>query len=348
MQAQRTIKIGITMGDAAGIGPEVIAQVLCADHEPAVRLVVYGANQPLALAADRLGMRPRWARVDIDSPRAALPIDERVIVLDDCRDDVHALPPAPSRLGGLTSKRWVETAIEDALRSSDHPRHVDAIVTGPICKASWSAAGYRWAGHTELLATRTTARRHAMMFLSPSLRVVLATCHVPLMDIRNVLTIGKVFDAIDLGAAGCCQLGIDAPRVAVAGLNPHAGEGGLLGDEESRLIEPAITLARETGIDVTGPHPGDCVFHAAARGEFDLVVAMYHDQGLIPVKLLHPRAAVNWTLGLPMIRTSCDHGTAFDIAGRGIADATSLRSALDTAIDLACGRSLRTLRKVTA
>jgi 4-hydroxythreonine-4-phosphate dehydrogenase len=175
-----------------------------------------------------------------------------------------------------------------------------------------------------------------MMFVSPRLRVVLATIHIALMDLRNELTIGRIFDAIDLGAEGCRKLGIARPRVAVCGVNPHAGEGGLFGDEEARLIEPAIRLAAEAGIEATGPWPADTVYNAALEGRHDLVVAMYHDQGLIPVKLLDRDAAVNATIGLPVPRTSPDHGTAFDIAGRGVADPGSFRAAVDLAIRM-CG-----------
>jgi 4-hydroxythreonine-4-phosphate dehydrogenase len=178
-----------------------------------------------------------------------------------------------------------------------------------------------------------------MMFDSPRLRVVLATTHLPLMDIRNVLTIGRVFDAIDLGHEACRELGLPRPRVAVTGLNPHAGEAGQIGDEEERLITPAIRVARDGGIDVEGPFPADTLFIRAAAGDFDLVVAMYHDQGLIPVKLLGWDKAVNLTLGLPIIRTSPDHGTAFDIVGRNRASAGSMRAAIDLAARLATSRA---------
>ena len=174
-----------------------------------------------------------------------------------------------------------------------------------------------------------------MFFESPRLRVILATIHVPLMDLRNLLTIGSVFDPIDLGHQACLDLGIAAPRIAVAGLNPHAGESGLFGDEETRVIEPAIRMARDAGIDVHGPLPGDSVFREAIEGRWDLVVAMYHDQGLIPMKLAQHRSAVNWTVGLPFVRTSPDHGTAYDIAGTGKADSGSMEAAIRLATHLA-------------
>ncbi|MDP6541561.1 MAG: 4-hydroxythreonine-4-phosphate dehydrogenase PdxA, partial [Phycisphaerales bacterium] len=239
-----------------------------------------------------------------------------------------------SAVGGHASKQWVEQAISDAMKPTSDPRHINAVVTAPICKASWAEAGYKWSGHTELFAARTLSKRHAMAFISPTLRVVLATCHISLMDIRNVLTIGRVFDAIDLAAEGCQQLGIDCPRIAVTGLNPHAGEGGIFGDEESRLIEPAIKVARENGHRVYGPLPADTLFNEAVNGSYDVVVAMYHDQGLLPVKLLHQHRAVNWTLGLPFVRTSPDHGTAFDLVGNNEANIESMQAAIRLAIDL--------------
>ena len=196
-------------------------------------------------------------------------------------------------------------------------------------------AGARWPGHTEMLQKLTNARRSVMMFASSRMNVALATVHLPLMDIRNVLTIGRVFDPIDLGHQACLAMGIEEPRVAVCGLNPHAGENGLFGDEETRLIEPAIKMAREQGINCHGPFPGDTIFRDAEAGRWDLVVAMYHDQGLIPIKLLAFDEAVNLTLGLPIIRTSPDHGTAFDLVGKNKADASSMKSAIALAIDLA-------------
>jgi 4-hydroxythreonine-4-phosphate dehydrogenase len=174
-----------------------------------------------------------------------------------------------------------------------------------------------------------------MMFCSPRLRVALATAHLPLMDVRNVLTIGKVFDPIDLGNQFCKQLGIERPRIAVCGLNPHAGENGLFGDEEQRIVRPAIDAAKHAGIQAHGPFPGDTVFISAAAGEWDLVVAMYHDQGLIPVKLLGWDKAVNVTVGLPIVRTSPDHGTAFDIAGQNRASEGSMKAAIELAVKVA-------------
>ena len=328
--------IAITMGDPMGIGPEVVAKALC---DPAIlrlgKFVVYGQNQPLVDAADRAGMRPFWFRIAKENMPTSRGVAAEPVVLDYGHEDSLPHAHAPSRAGGLLSKAFVEDAIADALRPIGDARRVDAVVTGPISKESWSMAGFKWPGHTELFAARCKATRHTMLFESPRLRVALATAHVPLMDIRNMLTIGRVFDPIDLGYNYCRQLGIEKPKIAVCGLNPHAGEHGLFGDEEERVIAPAIEIARRNGIDVRGPFPGDTIFIDAAAGKWDLVVAMYHDQGLIPVKLLGFDRAVNVTIGLSMVRTSPDHGTAFDIASKNTASPNSMKAAIELAVKLA-------------
>jgi 4-hydroxythreonine-4-phosphate dehydrogenase len=334
---ERLPVVGITMGDPLGIGPEVLVKAL---RDPAVRrlarFVVYGRNETIVAAADRADAPLDWFRVDAASERAQEGSVLAPLVLDYTAEGLlDGTRPGPTRFGGILSKAFVEDAITDALRPEGDPRRLDAIVTGPISKESWALAGFKWPGHTELLAFRTKAKRHAMMFSSPRLRVALATAHLPLMDVRNVLTIGRVHDPIDLGHQFCRQLGIAKPRIAVCGLNPHAGENGMFGDEEQRIIGPAIDAARRTGIDAHGPFPADTVFIAAAAGEWDLVVAMYHDQGLIPVKLLGWDKAVNVTVGLPIVRTSPDHGTAFDIAGQGKASEGSMKAAIELAVGLA-------------
>ena len=333
-QPENAPVIGITMGDPGGIGPEVIVKALARAPRDA-RYIVYGSGGAMRVAADRAGLEPLWWRLEAGSSLREVTRSHRVVLIDydtaDC--DWSGAPPAPSTPGGELSFRLVEDAIKDAARKPGDPERIDAIVTGPISKRAWALAGRRrWAGHTELLASRLGAKRSAMMFAGPRLNVVLATVHLPLMDIRHALTIGKVFDAIDLGCDGVRRLGVERPRIAVCGLNPHAGEGGLLGDEETRLIEPAIEHAARQGIDVSGPFPGDTIFNAAVDGRYDLVVAMYHDQGLIPVKLLARDESVNITLGLPTVRTSPDHGTAFDIAGKGKADPGSMLASIETAI----------------
>ncbi|MDH3584946.1 MAG: 4-hydroxythreonine-4-phosphate dehydrogenase PdxA [Phycisphaerae bacterium] len=328
--------IGITMGDPAGIGPEIVVKALAdGDLRHRARYVVYGMNELMAYAADLAEISPFWWRVQHDARRAG-PLHRDVVVLD--YDEFSILGQTlhqPTRQGGEASLAFLGDAIGDCLKPATEAGHIDALVTGPICKASWRLAGeMRFPGHTELLQRLTRARRSVMMFHSPRLRVALATVHIPLLQLQNTLTIGRVFDPIDLGHQACRDLGIDKPRIAVCGLNPHASEGGLFGDEEERLIEPAIVAAREHGIDVHGPFPSDTIFREAAQGRWDLVVAMYHDQGLIPIKLIAFEEAVNLTLGLPIIRTSVDHGTAFDIVGRNQANADPLKAAIRLADQL--------------
>lgn len=331
--------LAVTMGDPGGIGPEVIAKALA---DPALRrsarFRVLGPARALERAAELADLEPYWWKIDHASSLVDTTTVHDVVVLD--YDSEDPFPAQANRAAGELSFRLVEDAIAAAKRAPGDPLRVDGVVTGPINKQAWSMAGHgRFPGHTELLAARFSAKRSAMFFHAPpgesaahGLNVILATVHLPLMDVRNILTIGKVFDAIDLGHEACRALGVARPRIAVAGLNPHAGEGGILGDEETRLIEPAIRLAQDNGIDARGPYPGDTIFNAAVRGAYDLVVAMYHDQGLIPVKLLARDRAVNVTLGLPSVRTSPDHGTAFDIAWKNRADAGSMKSALELAV----------------
>jgi 4-hydroxythreonine-4-phosphate dehydrogenase len=205
---------------------------------------------------------------------------------------------------------------------------VDAVATAPVNKEAFRLAGLPWSGHTDLLAHLTGAPHVAMMFDSPALKVVLATVHIPLADVPRALTQASLEATIDLTARELPRYGVDRPRIAVAGLNPHAGEHGLFGHEEEQAIIPAVAACRARGADVAGPFPGDTIFLRARRGEFDVVVACYHEQGLIPIKLVAFGEAVNVTLGLPIVRTSVDHGTAFDIAGRGVADAGSMIAAV--------------------
>jgi 4-phospho-D-threonate 3-dehydrogenase / 4-phospho-D-erythronate 3-dehydrogenase len=228
----------------------------------------------------------------------------------------------------------VVAATRDALAG-----RVDAVVTAPINKAAFASAGLAWRGHTDLLAHLCGVTDVAMMFWSERLRVVLATVHVALKDVPRALTFDRVFTTITLTARSLPAFGIPAPRLAVAGLNPHAGEHGLLGTEDEDVVRPAVTRAAALGVAVSGPFPADTVFVRAARGEFHAVIAAYHDQGLVPVKLLAFGRAVNVTLGLPIVRTSVDHGTAFDIAGKGVADEGSLVEAILLASRLVEGSS---------
>lgn len=330
--------LAVSMGDPGGVGPEVIVKAL-ADRElrKAARWRIFGLADRLHAAAVAAGIEPFWWKADQDSPVLDTTIVHDVVVYDYAKQAGDGVfPQRADKLAGELSFRFVDDAITACRRPEGDPLRCDGVVTAPINKTAWSLAGHgRYPGHTELFAERFKAKRSAMMFHAPMLNVVLVTTHLPLMDIRNVLTIGRVFDAIDLGNDTCRQLGIARPRIAVCGLNPHAGEDGLLGDEEERLIKPAIRLARDQAIDCRGPFPGDTIFNAAVKGDFDLVVAMYHDQGLIPVKLLARDEAVNFTVGLSSVRTSPDHGTAFDIAGKNKADPGSMRSAMKLAVRLA-------------
>ena len=329
--------IGITMGDPAGVGPEVIVKALA---DPGLRkqarCVIYGMNEQLAYAADLAEIDPYWHRLQHDADRAEHALVHDVVCLDyDEYSMLGSVVSQPTKQGGQFSRRFIDDALAAAQRPIEDGG-IDAMVTAPISKTSWSLAGFdRWPGHTEYLQSKTKSKRVAMMFPAEQINTVLATIHIPLMDIRNQLTIGRVFDAIDLGHDAMRQLGVSKPKIAVCGLNPHAGEGGLFGDEEQRLIRPAIDVAIKAGIDARGPFPADALFTPANLAKYDLFVAMYHDQGLIPVKMLAFDSAVNTTLGLPLIRTSPDHGTAFDIAGRNKADAGSMKSAIRLAVEQA-------------
>jgi len=229
----------------------------------------------------------------------------------------------------------IRAAVRDAQAGT-----IAAIVTAPISKLAFARAELPWKGHTELLAHLTGASSVAMMFWSDPLKVVLASVHIPLAEVSTCLTRATVDQVIALTAAELPRFGIAQPRIAVAGVNPHAGEGGILGREEQDVLAPAVAAARGRGVRVDGPFPGDTVFLRAMRGEFDVVIAAYHDQGLIPVKLASFGRAVNVTLGLPIVRTSVDHGTAFDIAGSGRADPSSMVEAVLLAARLAGSQTL--------
>ena len=278
-------------------------------------------------AGDPAGIGPEIADKAARDPR----------VLDACEPVVYAEVPIEPFAIGEVSAAAGRAAYDTILRAVEDARmgRVQAIATAPINKAAFARAGIPWKGHTDLLAHLCGVARVAMMFHAPELNVVLATVHVPLRDVPELLTQALVEDMLALTAESLPQFGFPAPRIAVAGLNPHAGEDGLLGTEDQHVLAPAIAAARARGVNVTGPFPADTVFGRAARGEFDVVLACYHDQGLIPVKLLAFGRAVNVTLGLPIIRTSVDHGTAFDIAGRGVADAGSMVEAVLLAARLA-------------
>jgi 4-hydroxythreonine-4-phosphate dehydrogenase len=314
-----SVPVGITMGDPAGIGPEIVAKLFAA-----------GLPAPCIVVGDEASMRRAVAAVGAD---LSIRVVERVAdaaCFPGTMDVLRAgKPPGAVSYGevvaqaGAAAHAAIQRAIDGALDGS-----LRAIVTAPIHKASLRAAGIRHPGHTEILAERAGAADVAMMLANDELRVVLVTIHVALREAIDGITPEAELRAIRLARTAMHRFGITRPRIAVAGLNPHAGEGGMFGSEEAEVITPAISRARTEGIDVSGPWPGDTVFMRARRGEFDVVVAQYHDQGLIPVKYLGIDHGVNITLGLPFVRTSVDHGTAFDIAGTGKADHASLRYAL--------------------
>jgi len=319
------------MGDPCGVGAEIVVKALSdPDLRRQASYVVFGFSEQLSYTADRLDTDFLFFRDHHEDIRA---YNHDVTVLDyDEFSPPAAMRRGPSKLGGTASMAFCEDAISAARGGL-----IDALVTAPVSKTSWKLAGHtKFPGHTELLAKRCGVRNVAMMFVSPKLKVVLATIHQALFDVRNSFTIGCVFNPMDLADQALREwFGIAKPRLGVAGLNPHAGEDGRFGDEEQRIISPAILLANEAGINATGPLPADTIYLKALAGEFDAVVAMYHDQGLIPIKLLGWGDAVNLTLGLPIIRTSPDHGTAFDIAGRDLADPSSIKAAIRLAIQLA-------------
>jgi 4-hydroxythreonine-4-phosphate dehydrogenase len=326
--------IGISMGDPLGIGPEVIVKALA---DPTLRrrarFIIFGLHDVLEVAADQAEINPFWWREPYDQT-ARVSTGVLVADFDELQPIAAEEARGPNALAGHASFRFVEEGIRH-LRSGA----LDALVTAPICKQSWELANHRYRGHTELLARRFEARRVTMLFVAGTLRVALASDHLPLFELRNRFTIGLVHQPIDLLDQALREwFGVERPHIGVLGLNPHAGEGGLLGDEEQRIIEPALALARNAGIRVTGPLPPDTAFVPEVCRQFDGLVAMYHDQGLIPIKMSAFHAAVHVTLGLGAIRTSPDHGTGFDLAGRGVANPGSMRAAIELAIELATVR----------
>ena len=324
------IVIGITMGDPGGIGPEIIVKAL---SDPKLRrqakFVIFGMDELLGYAADAAEIDQYWMRhqrekISRDYPR-------HVVVADYDDYGFPAWVHKPNKLAGTASMRFCKDAVNAARDGI-----IDAVVTAPISKVSWKFAGSNWPGHTEMLGELCKSPRKAMMFVAGPLKIALATIHEALFAVRHKFTIGCVFEPIDLMDTALKEFfGVSHPHIAVAGLNPHAGEEGQFGDEENRIIKPAISLAQEVGIKCSGPYPADTLFKRAADGEFDGVVAMYHDQGMIPIKMYAFDSAVNVTVGIPIIRTSPCHGTAFDIAGKGLADPKSMKAALQVAIDMA-------------
>lgn len=324
-----SLPVGITMGDAAGIGPEIVVKAWAAGL--AAPAVVYGDPGALRRAAAALGADVAVSAVESPGTGSTDPRQMPVVA---CSAPLPEDLPIGrvSAAAGRAAYDYVCRAIDDAAAG-----RLRAIVTAPLNKKSLRAGGVDFPGHTEILAQRTGTADYAMMLANDELRVLLVTIHIPLAEVAPRITLEAESRAIALAQRACRQMGIDRPRIAVAGLNPHAGEGGRFGREDADVIAPAVQAARRAGMDVSGPLPGDTVFMRARRGEFDIVVAQYHDQGLIPIKYLGIDQGVNVTVGLPFVRTSVDHGTAFDIAGQGVADPASLRAAFGLALAMTPG-----------
>ncbi len=329
----KTGPLALTLGDPAGIGPEIVVKAWRALRLERTPFFVVGDARTVASAANG----------DCDAVRTISSPDEVEAVFADAipildlplTTPVVAGQPSPAAAGAII--QWIETAVGLALSGA-----VSGVVTAPIAKAPLYAAGFKFPGHTEFLGELTSAARFEgargpiMMLTAADLRATLVTVHEPLARVADKLTLDAIVHA-GLVTAQAMQrdFGIAAPRIAVAGLNPHAGESGTIGQEEVRLVEPAVRALRDLGIDAKGPYPADTMFPAEVRATYDAALCLYHDQALIPVKMLDFWGGVNVTLGLPIVRTSPDHGTAFDIAGRGIARPDSLIAAIRLAAEIA-------------
>jgi len=323
--------VGITMGDPVGIGPEIILKALC-DRSlyKECRPIVLGDIKILE-SAKKIVKSSLEIEI-VDSPDAGRYtwgyID--VINLSGLEPD-QIIFGKPDPETGAAMAGYIETAIDMAISGK-----IDAIATSPINKQAMHMGGSKFGGHTELLAARTKTTDYAMMLTGDRLSVVLVTIHVPLKDVASLISKEKIIKIIKITEKGLRKrFGLKKPKIGVAGLNPHAGEGGMFGNEEETIIAPAVNDAKKEGIEVSGPFPPDTIFYKAVKGEYDAVVCMYHDQGLIPFKMIHFADGVNTTLGLPIIRTSVDHGTAYDIAGTGNADTGSLVAAIKLAANQA-------------
>jgi 4-hydroxythreonine-4-phosphate dehydrogenase len=325
--------IGITMGCPAGIGPEIVLRYFAgtkrlSDLQP----VVLGDIGVLEKCASQLQLPSScipWV--------PGTPVPDRgipVFQLSDLERE-EIIWGQPSKATGLAMARYIEAGVELSMQGLIH-----GITTCPISKASLNEAGYHFPGHTEMLASLTGSNNYAMMMAGSKLKVTLVTIHCPLRDVSEALTEDSVFNMISIThRALMVDFGIKNPSIGVAGFNPHGGENRLFGSEEEEVIGPAVKRARKENINVSGPYPPDTVFFKAASGAFDAVVCMYHDQGLIPFKLLHFEDGVNVTLGLSIVRTSVDHGTAYDIAGKGLASHQSLREAVNMAAVISSNRA---------
>ena len=329
-------RIGITMGDPAGIGPEVVLKAVAEEEvRRACIPVIIGDAQLLAHTARTLDLQSGYDIVRADEP---FPEHSEPVIYHLGNITGLIEPGIESGAAGKAAGGYIEAAVELCAAGS-----IDAVATAPINKRALFLGGYSFPGHTEFFAHLTGAEEYAMAFVAGNLRIVLLSTHVPLSEAIRLVERDRVIDVINLTNRELQRWGIEKPRIAVAALNPHGAEGGLFGVEEASEIMPAIDAARRDDIIVQGPHSADTVFLRASRGEFDAVVACYHDQAMIPVKCLSFGEAVNVTLGLPFIRTSVDHGTAFDIAGKGLAEHSSMVAAIKLAAELStrAGESCR-------
>jgi 4-hydroxythreonine-4-phosphate dehydrogenase len=309
-------KIAITIGDPSGIGPEIVLKSLLADEVMrSCRPLVIGSRSVLDTASEKMGIPFDPAAYD-------------VLNTGEIKSGDFARGQATTE-SGRECVAYIRKAVELAML-----RVVDAIVTAPISKEALKIAGFTWPGHTEMLAELTDAKEYAMVLCGGPLKVILTTIHTALRNVPDMITKENVLRTIILAGKACSMMGIKEPKIAVAGLNPHGGEAGIFGEEEIRHIAPAIREAQTAGIAVSGPYPPDALFHKAYHGYFDIIVCMYHDQGLIPLKMIAFDKGVNITVGLPIIRTSPDHGTAYDIAWKGIADPSSMIEAIKLATQL--------------
>jgi 4-hydroxythreonine-4-phosphate dehydrogenase len=329
--------LALTLGDPAGIGPEIVVKAWNALRNSGPAFMVVGDFQALASAsAAGASILRRVTR-----PEAAAEVFPDALPVFDLPLRAPVVAGQPSAATGPAIIRWIETAVGLALSEA-----VSGVVTAPIAKAPLYAAGFKFPGHTEFLGELTAAARHdgargpVMMLTAQDLRVSLVTVHTPISQVAGALTIqGVVNTGLVTAQALRRDFGVAAPRIAVAGLNPHAGESGGIGREEIEIVEPAVRALRDLGVDARGPFPADTLFPQEMRQTYDAALGLYHDQALIPVKMLDFWGGVNITLGLPIVRTSPDHGTAFDIAGRGLARADSLIAAIRAADGIATRRA---------
>lgn len=326
-------KIGITVGDPAGIGAEVTLKALVdKDIQQICRPVIIGDEKFVRRSAKDLGLDLNLVSVHNEKELLSNS-DERVLIYDVPNLSGEIVFGEVSAQGGRASAEYIETAVKLCRSES-----LNAMTTAPINKKSLHLGGYNFPGHTEFLAALSETEEFAMSFASNRIKVVLLSTHVSLLDAIKLITVEDLARLIRLTDRELKKLGVSEPRIAVAGINPHASEDGLFGTEEAEKINPAVEICRREGINVRGAFSADTIFVRAARGEFDVVVSCYHDQATIAVKCLSFGEAVNVTLGLPFIRTSVDHGTAYEIAGKNLADASSMKAAIRMAVDLSRGR----------